>query len=87
MMNYIGDLSTKVAEQAIVALDIFFDNMEGEEIVGYLGIVVPKLTEVIVKSGSSLKMRRAAMSAIGGAVFAAGVTFEPSVDDFFKISL
>jgi hypothetical protein len=87
MTNYIGDLSTKVAEQAIVALDIFFDNMEGDEIVGYLSIVVAKLSEVIVKSNSTLKMRRAAMSAIGGAVFSSGVAFEPYIDQFFNISL
>lgn len=28
MMKHIGDLSSKVAEKALIAVDVFFDNME-----------------------------------------------------------
>ena len=44
MMNFLGDLSPKVAEQALVAIDIFFDNMEEGDITKYLSVVVPKLS-------------------------------------------
>ena len=46
-MKYIGDLSPKVVSKALIAIDIFFDGMEQEDILQYLDIVIPKLNEVI----------------------------------------
>jgi hypothetical protein len=43
MMNHISDLSQKVAEKALMALDIFFENLEPEQITDYLPVVVPHL--------------------------------------------
>ena len=43
MLKYIGDLSTKVIEKALIAIDLFLDGMEQDDIVQYLPIVVPKL--------------------------------------------
>lgn len=28
MINHINDMSTKVAEKALIAIDVFFENME-----------------------------------------------------------
>jgi len=44
MMNYFSDMSTKVAEKALIATDVFFDNMDENDIKSYLPIVIPKLT-------------------------------------------
>lgn len=47
-MNYIHDMSFVVAEKALIAVDFFFDNMTEQEIIPYLSIVVPKLSEVVM---------------------------------------
>lgn len=44
MLAYINDLSTIVAEKALIAIDVFFENMEEDEIKQYLPTVVPKLS-------------------------------------------
>ena len=71
MIKYIGDLSTKVIEKALIAIDIFLDGMEQEDIVQYLPVVVPKLIDVLLSDKSTSLMRAAAMSALGSAVTAA----------------
>ena len=43
-MNYFSDMSAKVAEKALIATDVFFDNMDEDDIKSYLPIVIPKLT-------------------------------------------
>jgi hypothetical protein len=48
MIKYIGDLSPKVCEKALIAIDVFLDGMMQEDIIQYLPIIVPKLIEVLV---------------------------------------
>ena len=36
MLKSFDDLSAKVAEKALIAVDVFFDNMEEDDIRGYL---------------------------------------------------
>jgi vesicle coat complex subunit len=43
MMKYIGDLSPKVVSKALIAIDVFFDGMEQEDILQYLPVVIPRL--------------------------------------------
>lgn len=43
--NSLNDLNIKVAEKAMIAIDLFCNNME-EELVNYLPILVPKLVQV-----------------------------------------
>ena len=77
MMKYIGDLSIKVAEKALIAIDVFLDGMEMDYIVQYLPIIVPKLTEVLLLSNdkASSLMRAAAMSGLGSAITASEQKF------------
>lgn len=84
MIKYIGDLSPKVIEKALIAIDIFLDGMEQEDIVQYLPVVVPKLIEVLLSDKSTSLMRAAAMSALGSAVTAAEDKFEPYVESVLQ---
>ena len=80
MIKYIGDLSIKVGEKALIAIDVFLDGMEQEDILPYLPVIVPKLIEVLINDKSSSLMRAAAMSGLGSAVTAAEDKFEPYVE-------
>lgn len=43
LLGHIGDLSMKVASKALIAIDVFFDGMEQEDIIQYLAPAVPRL--------------------------------------------
>jgi len=77
MIGHFDDMSSKVAEKALIAVDVFFDNMEEDEIKSYLPVVVPKLSQVVISDKSTFLMRDVSMSAIGSAVEAARQGFEP----------
>ena len=68
MMGYVGDMSSKVAEKALIAVDVFFENMEEDDIKSYLPTVIPRLSEVLLAEKSTPIMRNAAMSGIGSAI-------------------
>jgi len=76
-MKYVGDLSPKVVSKALIAIDIFFDGMEQEDILLYLDVVIPKLIEVIAAPQATPLMKSAAVSAIGSAVQVSEQKFEP----------
>ena len=76
-MKYIGDFSPKVVEKAIIAIDVFFDGMDQEDILQYLDVVIPKMNEVIASPKATPLMRAASISAIGSAVQVAEQKFEP----------
>ncbi len=80
MIKYTGDSNVKVSEKALIAIDIFLDGMEQENILPYLAMVIPKLIEVLVSEKSTSIMRAAAMSGLGSAVTAAEDKFEPYVE-------
>jgi len=71
MMKYIGDLSPKVVSKALIAIDVFFDGMEQDDIIQYLPVVIPRLIEVLGSNVASPLMKAASISAIGSAVFVA----------------
>lgn len=87
MMAYVGDLSTKVAEKALIAVDVFFENMEEDDIKHYLPTVIPRLSEVLLSDKSTPVMRNAAMSGIGSAIEAAGISFEPYVQNMYSLCI
>jgi hypothetical protein len=68
MVGYINDLSPKVASKALIAMDVFFDGMEQDDLLQYLPIVIPKLIEVLMNANSTTLMRAAAMSGIGSTI-------------------
>lgn len=68
MLKYVGDSSSKVAGKALIAIDVFFDGMEQEDILQYLEISIPRLIEVVGAPQATPLMRAAAISAIGSAV-------------------
>lgn len=80
LMKYIGDLSPKVVSKALIAIDVFFDGMEQEDIMQYLDVVIPKLNEVIASNQASPLMKAASISAIGSAVTVAEIKFEPYLE-------
>ena len=84
MIKYVGDLSPKVIEKALIAIDIFLDGMEQQDIEQYLPGIVPKLIEVLLSDKSTSLMRAAAMSALGSAVTAAEDKFEPYVESVLQ---
>ena len=77
LVQYIGDLSPKVVSKALIAIDVFFDGMDQEDILQYLEAVVPKLNEVIGSDKATPLMKAASISAIGSAVQVAEIEFEP----------
>jgi hypothetical protein len=70
MMGHINDLSNKVAEKALMALDIFIENLEPEQIFVYLPIIIPRLLEILASDKSSFDMKSASLSALGSLVVA-----------------
>ncbi len=74
-MNHFSDLSPKVNEKALIALDVFLEGMNSEDIEQYLPIVIPKITQVVINTNSTNLMRTAAMSAIGCSATAATLKF------------
>lgn len=76
-MKYIGDLSPKVVTKALIAIDVFFDGMDQEDILLYLDVVIPRLNEVIGSEKASPLMKAASISAMGSAVQVAELKFEP----------
>ena len=87
MMNSFSDMSTKVAEKALIATDVFFDNMDEDDIKSYLPIVIPKLTEVLMSQSSTPLMRNAAISGIGSALEAAELSYEPFLENTYKMCI
>lgn len=83
MMKHIGDMSSKVAEKALIAIDVFFDNMEEEEINIYLPVVIPTLSQVVRSDSSTVVMRNASLSGIGSAIEASKQLFEPYVQGVY----
>lgn len=75
LLGHIGDLSTKVASKALIALDVFFDGMEQENIIQYLPTAIPRFIEVLGSNNSTPLMKAAAISAIGSAVYVAEQQF------------
>lgn len=71
LLGHIGDLSLKVASKALIAIDVFFDGMEQEDIIQYLAPAVPRLIEVLGNNNSTPLMKAAAISAIGSSVYVA----------------
>lgn len=69
LLGHTGDLSTKVVGKALIAIDVFFDGMEQEDIIQYLPAAIPRLIEVLGSSTSTPLMKAASISAIGSAVF------------------
>lgn len=78
-MNYIGDLSQKVAVKALIAIDVFFEGMEQEDMIPYLPTVIPNLISVLTNPNSNLIMRSISLSAIGSAITVSDLQFEPYV--------
>lgn len=83
MMKHISDMSSKVAEKALIAVDVFFDNMEEEEIKAYLPVVIPTLSKVVRLDTSTVVMRNASLSGIGSAIEASKLLFEPYVQSVY----
>lgn len=75
MVNCISDQSGKVVSKALIAIDVFFDSMEPEEIVPYLPTVVPILIGVAASTQASVLMRTSAVCALGSGATAAGKLF------------
>jgi hypothetical protein len=71
LLGHISDLSLKVASKALIAIDVFFDGMEQEDIIQYLAPAVPRLIEVLGNNNSTPLMKAAAISAIGSSVYVA----------------
>jgi vesicle coat complex subunit len=67
MVTHIADLSPKVVSKALIAIDVFFDGMDPDDIHQYLPLVIPKLVQVLVNPHSTPLMKAASMSAIGSA--------------------
>ena len=77
LMKYIGDLSPKVVSKALIAIDVFFDGMDQDDILLYLDVVIPRLNEVIASNQATPLMKAASISAIGSAAQVAEIKFEP----------
>jgi hypothetical protein len=75
LLGHLGDLSTKVVSKALIAIDVFFDGMEQEDIIQYLAPAIPRFIEVLGNNNSTPLMKAAAISAVGSAVFVSDQKF------------
>lgn len=64
IINSFDDLNNKVAEKAIIAIDIFCDNLEPEDLELYMKPITEKLCLIAMKDNSTMLMRRVAVSAL-----------------------
>lgn len=80
VLNSFEDLNSKVAEKAIIAIDIFCDNLEPEDLVLYMQIITDRLSVIVTKDSSTLTMRRVAISALGSCISTVEYKFKPFVD-------
>lgn len=87
IMNYISDLSEKVAEKALMALDMYIENLEPDQISEYLPIIIPRLLEVLASDKSTYTMKAASLSALGSLVVASEDKFQPYLEKVCQVSL
>jgi hypothetical protein len=87
MMGYINDLSQKVAEKALMALDMYIENLEAEQISEYLPVIIPKLLEILASDKSNYVMKAASLSALGSLVVASEDKFQPYLEKVCQLSL
>lgn len=87
MMGYINDLSQKVAEKALMALDMYIENLEADQISEYLPIIIPHLLEILASNKSSYTMKSASLSALGSLVTASEEKFQPYLEKVCQLSL
>lgn len=79
IINSFEDLNPKVAEKAIIAVDIFCDNLEPEDLETYMQSITEKLCLIAMKDNSTMIMRRVAMSALGSCISTVEHKFKPFV--------
>lgn len=75
----------KVASKALIAIDVFFDGMEQEDIIQYLAPAIPRLIEILGNDNSTPLMKAAAISAIGSCVFVAEHQFQPYLQSVLPV--
>jgi hypothetical protein len=84
ILNSFNDLSVKVAEKSLFALDIFCDKME-DELNFYLDTIIPKLCQISVAPQANALMRRVAVSCIASCISSAELKFAPYLADTSKL--
>lgn len=79
IMGSFNDLNSKVAEKAIIAVDIFCDNLEPEDLELYMKDIAEKLCMIAMKDNSTMIMRRVSVSALGSCISTVEHKFKPFV--------
>jgi len=84
LVSNFSNLSSKVAEKAMIAIDIFCENME-KEIIQYLPSLIPQLVAVVTNPQTTNMSKMVCVSAIGSCITSAQEEFKPYVPDVSKI--
>jgi len=84
LVSNFANMSTKVSEKAMIAIDIFCENME-KEIIQYLPDLIPQFLNVVTNPQTSNMMKMVCVSAIGSCITSAQEEFKPYVADVAKM--
>ena len=84
LIQNFSNSNTKIAEKAMIAIDIFSENMN-EEIVDYLPALLPQIISVVTSNSTSNLMKTAAISAIGSCIHSSELKFKPYALDVSKM--
>ncbi|EAR86075.2 karyopherin, putative (macronuclear) [Tetrahymena thermophila SB210] len=79
IISTFDDLNNKVAEKAIIAIDIFCDNLEPEDLELYMQSITEKLCMIAMKDNSTMLMRRVSVSALASCISTVEHKFKPFV--------
>lgn len=86
LMKYLNDLSHKVAEKALMALDVYIESLEAEQSNQYLPVIVPRLLEIIASDKSTIRMKSTSLGALGSLVVSSEDKFQPYLDAVCLVS-
>lgn len=79
IMGSFEDLNSKVAEKAIIAIDIFCDNLDPEDLEIYMETITERLCTIAMKENSTMLMRRVSVSALASCISTVEHKFKPYV--------
>lgn len=80
IMSSFDDLNVKVAEKAVIAVDIFCENLEPEDLEIYVQSITQKLCAIAMKDSSTMLLRRVAVSALGSCISTIEYKFKPYIN-------
>lgn len=85
VLNAFNDTSMKVVEKAVQTTDIYFDNMDEDDLLLYLPEFIPRLAQIPYIKEANMMIKRPAVAAIASSISTTGSKFIPFVPSVTKV--